>query len=60
MGTPRTMLPKATPHSTAGSSEPQKIARSQRARQVGSSRLARYSKATPRTISATRISSSGR
>ena len=58
--TPRTMLPKATPHSTAGISEVQKIACSQLRCQRSSGRLARYSKATPRTIRQTRMSSSGR
>src|SRR5690554_798142 len=59
-GTPRTMLANATPHSTAGTSDPATSAQSHRARQAGSSRLPRYSKATPRTINAIRITSSGR
>ena len=59
-GMPRTMLPNATPHSRAGTSEPRKIATSQRPRHPAPSRLPRYSNATPRMISATRMSSSGR
>src|ERR1035441_3493590 len=50
------MLAKATPHSSAGSAEPQKIARSQVRRQRSLPTLLRNSKHTPRTISATRIS----
>lgn len=58
--TPRTMLPKATPHRNAGSSEVQKIAVSQLRCQFSSGRLARYSKATPRTIRQTRMISRAR
>ena len=60
MGTPRTMFANATPHSSAGRKEPTTIAASQRLRQVRLERLLRYSKATPRMISATRMSSNGR
>ena len=54
------MLAKATPHSSAGTAEPNTMAASQRVRQEPSERLLRYSKATPRTMSATRIRNSGR
>ena len=50
----------SNPTDAAGTNDPMMMARSHRPRQVSSSRLARYSKARPRTISATRISSSGR
>ena len=60
IGTPRTMLAKATPHNRAGTKEPMMMARSQRLRHWSSSRLARYSKASPRTISASKMRSSGR
>lgn len=58
--TPRTMFPNATPHSTAGIREVQKIAVSQFVCHRSSGRLARYSKATPRTIRQNRMISSGR
>ena len=53
-GTPRTMLANATPHRTAGTSEPNDDAPVPAApARPRSGRLPRYSKATPRTISAT-------
>lgn len=58
--TPRTMFPKATPQSTAGINEVQKMACSQLVCHFSPDRLARYSKATPRTIRQTRMISSGR
>jgi hypothetical protein len=60
IGTPRTMLPNATPQRIAGSSEPTKIARSNRWRQRGSGRVPRYSNDTPRRINATRMTRSAR
>ena len=60
IGTPRTMLANATPHRNAGTYEPTMIARSHHECQAASGRWWRYSNARPRTISATRISSSGR
>jgi hypothetical protein len=60
IGTPATMLANATPQSTAGSHDPNAIARSQRARHRSSSILPRYSKATPRAMSAMSTSSNGR
>ncbi len=54
------MLANATPHSSAGSAEETKMARSQLARQRGLSTLLRNSKQTPRTISATKMSSRAR
>ncbi len=59
-GTPRTMLANATPHSSAGIAEPTTMAASQRARHEPPERLLRYSKATPRRISPTRMRNSGR
>jgi len=59
-GTPRTMLAKATPHSSAGTKLEITIALSQRARHFASPYLLRYSIATPRTISAIKIKNSGR
>ena len=60
MGTPLTMLANPTPHSSAGSSDPQKMHWSHTAFQRGSSLLRRNSNATPRTMSATRMRNSAR
>ncbi len=60
IGTPRTMFPNATPHSSASSQEVIRIDQSQRARHTSECPLPRYSNATPRTIRQTRISSSAR
>jgi hypothetical protein len=57
---PCTRLAKATPHSTAGTHAPTVCAQSHRFRQAGSSILARHSIAQIRTISASRMMSSGR
>ncbi len=59
-GTPRTMLAKATPHSSEGMNEATTIAMSQFFRHFIDERLLRYSKATPRTIRAMRMRNSGR
>ena len=53
IGTPATMFANATPHSRAGTNEPNAIATSHRVRHRTSSRLLRYSIATPRTMSPT-------
>ena len=60
IGTPETMLLKATPQSRAGIAEPAMIIASMRARQLAESTLPRYSTPMPRMISPTRMSSRGR
>ena len=57
---PRTMFANTTPQTNAGTSDADGDATIPRSRTAGSCTFARYSNATPRTISATSTSSTGR
>ena len=59
-GTPRTIFANATPQRSAGKKLAITIALSHRFRQFVSPYLLRYSKATPRIISAINIKNSGK
>jgi len=60
IGVPLLRLPKATPHSSAGTRLPMKIAQSQYERHVGLVSELRNLKATPRAMSASKITTRAR